>query len=115
MPIERLRMKGISATVLSVALALATACSDKNPSGPGDDGNKLTPAGMVVSDPLASSSRSSSIGVNGSASLATSPLAYVSAVPGTFPGGLSAAIRNKTKSGTSQSVPVTDGGFDPVH
>ena len=107
-------MKRISATVLSVALALATACSDKNPSGPVDDGNKLTPAGMVVSDPFAGSSRSSTIGVNGAASVAPSPLAYVSAVPGTFPGGVSAAIRNKTKSGTSQSVQITDSGFDPV-
>jgi len=109
-------MRRITAAVLSVGLATgAAACSDKNPSGPdGDATDLIPPPGMVVSNPRASSSHSSSIGLNGSVSVSASPLAYASALPGTFPGAVSAAIRNQTKGGPSQSVQVTDGGFDPV-
>jgi len=56
---------------------------------------------MVVSNALASSGSASSV-------------AYVSAAPGTFPDAASAAIRNQTRNGASQSVQVIDGGFDPV-
>jgi len=100
-----------------MSMVLATvACSDRSPSGP--DASALNPpAGMVVSNSLTSSG-SSSIGVRGaersSLEISASTVAYISAVPGTFPGALSAAVRNKTRGGASRSVQVINGGFDPV-
>jgi WD40 repeat protein len=52
---------------------------------------------MVVSNPLAARS-----------------LAYVSAMPGTFPSALSAVVRNETRVGALRSVQIIDGGFDPI-
>jgi hypothetical protein len=108
-------MTRTTAALFVAFLTAFAACSDKNPSGPGGDVNDLIPpAGMIVSNPLATSSHLSSIGVNGSVNVSAIPLAYVSALPGTFPGAVSAEIRNQTRGGASQPVKVTDGGFDPV-
>lgn len=112
-------MTRITAAVLSVALATgAAACSDKIPSGPDDTSLKPLsgnpPPGMVVSNPRASSSTSSFIGVRSSAAVSATTVAYISVAPGTFPGAASAAVRNQTRGGASQSVQVIEGGFDPV-
>ncbi len=81
---------------LATALAVgAPACSDNNPAAVNDPIPDLPlPTGVFVSNARA--------------------LAYVAAVPGTFPGAASAAIRNQTRQGFTKSVQLADGGFDPV-
>lgn len=108
----------MTAAALSVVLATgAAACSDKTPLGP-DDTSLNSPAGTVVSDPRSGSSNAistnaRSTGVRNSLGSA-SGVAYLSAVPGTYPGTTSAAIRNETRGGASRSGQVIDGGFDPI-
>lgn len=85
-------------TVLTLAVAIGIpACSDKNPAAP-DDAISNPPSGMVVSNAQAGSGT----------------IAYVSAVPGTFPWAASVAVRNQTRGGASQRIGLIDGGLDPV-
>lgn len=84
---------------LTVTLAIGSAaCFDKDPSGPVHVLGPGAPPGVVVSN----------------ARVTASALAYVSAVPGTFPGASSAAVRNWTRNSATQFVELIDGGFDPV-
>jgi hypothetical protein len=84
---------------LTVALAIGSAaCSDDGPSAPAHVVGPHPPSGVVVSNPQVSART----------------LVYASAVPGTFPGAASAAVRNWTRNGASQFVELIDGGFDPV-
>src|SRR6476469_7039208 len=102
-----MRIVALGLVALGVA---ASACSDSNPSGPDSLAN--TPAGLVVSEPHAG--LSASIQMSGTASLSEAASAYVSALPGTFPRGLTVTLRNKTRGGSAIVVELLDGGFDPV-
>jgi TolB protein len=75
-------------------------------------GNRLSPEGMIVSDPAqpaatAQGSGSLSAGFVGDGSV------YVSLPPGTVPGGNFARIRNQRTGGMEMALLVA-GGFDPV-
>lgn len=88
--------RAIRTTIAALAVAITVgtlACYDKHPAAP-DDAIPDLPTGVFVSN--------------------ASALAYVAAVPGTFPGAASAAIRNQTRQGATKSVQLADGGFDPV-
>lgn len=107
-------MKGVTVNALGVAIGIGVAaCSDKNPSAPAET-DLNPPAGMLISNPQVSSSAGNSIGGVISLGVSASSVAYISAAPGTFPGGVSVAVRNETRSGPSLSVQLIDGGFDPV-
>jgi hypothetical protein len=45
---------------------------------------------------------------------ASQNVAYIAAEPGTWPGFITATIRNVTLNGTALTVRIADGGFDPV-
>lgn len=107
-------MQRIIGAALSLAMATGVAaCSDGSPSGP-DDPIPNAPVGMVVSNAQASSVRASALVARNSLAVSASTVAYVSAVPGTFPTALSLAIRNESNGSTTGPVKVIDGGFDPV-
>jgi len=111
-------MRRTTVIALSVAAAVgAAACSERSPSGPGDTSLNpppAVPAGMVVSNARASSGPAGSVELRSSLTLSANTVAYVSALPGTFPGAASVSLRNQTRGTTSQSLQVVDGGFDPV-
>jgi len=112
-------MMRIAVAALSGVFATAaTACSDKTPLGPHDT-SLDSPSGTVVSNPRSSSSigsslTASSIGIRTWVGSSAGGVAYLSAVPGTFPGATSAALRNVTRGGASRSGQLIDGGFDPI-
>ena len=107
-------MQRIIGAALSLALATGVAaCSDGSPSGP-DDTIPNAPVGMFVSNALAASGLASSVGVPNSLAVSAGTVAYVSAMPGTFPTALSVTIRNENNGSSSRPVKVIDGGFDPV-
>lgn len=100
--------------VLAVTLgSLSASCSDKHLSAP-ENMTVESPAGMVVSNPLANTRSASSMGAASFLSLSTGSLSYVSAVAGTFPAKASISVRNRTRAGSSQSALLIDGGFDPI-
>ncbi|HMI56149.1 MAG TPA: Ig-like domain-containing protein, partial [Gemmatimonadaceae bacterium] len=110
-------MKRISVAAAGAALAIGAACSDHSPSAPVDT-TSILPRGFVVSNAqvnvgTASPVASGSVAASSSLNIATG-LAYVSAVPGTFPSATTATVRNQTRSGASRLIPIIDGGIDPV-
>lgn len=98
--------------------AAATGCGDKGPSAavvvdpPAIDAPALL--GTLVSNPLRPQLSASSSGSGVSLSISGETFAYASAAPGTFPDAVSASIRNTTQNRAAQSVPVINGGFDPI-
>lgn len=108
-------MKRIIGAALSAALATgAAACSDMSPPSGPDEATMNAPPGTLVSNALAARPSVSSMGARSSLALSAGRVAYVSALPGTFPHAVSVSIRNETTRGPSRSVEVLDGGFDPV-
>lgn len=103
-------MRGI---VEGVALAgLVLACSDGV--GPRDSGRPLPPTPFVVSNPVPGTPVSATRASLASTSMtAGTSVVYVSLSPGKIPGATAATIADpRTSSGVT--VPVVDGGFDPV-
>src|SRR3989442_5568985 len=68
------------------------------------------PLGLIVSVPLPATAAPSP---NASASPSSGSVVYVSLPPGSIPSGTFATLRNAT-TGQSVTVPVVNGGFDPV-
>jgi len=103
-------MKRIALAALGFALAIgASACSEMAP--PAELLPNL-PEGMVLTNPLASSSN---ILADGTARQGSASVAYLSAAPGTL--GISvigATVRNQSQGGGIVYVTIVDGGFDPV-
>jgi len=98
-------MNRITAAALSVLFAIGTvACSDSTTPlapGPEDPGQ---PSGLIVSDPIDLDASDGS----------THSFVYVSALSGTFRGGLYVTLQNETRGGRAVSVPLASGGFDPI-
>jgi Big-like domain-containing protein len=105
------RVKGVA--ILSTVMLTLAACSDRGTVGP--DTSDEPPTGMVLSN--ARNAATTSNTVNGRATISHSSdgtVSYISIAPGTYPTGLQAQIRNRTVGSLLRSVPITDGGFDPV-
>jgi hypothetical protein len=110
-------MKRITIAAVGAALAIAAACSDNSPSAPVDT-TPILPQGLVISNArvnvgTGSSVAAGALAASSSLNIGAGALAYISAVPGTFPGAIAVAVRNQTRAGASRSVPVIDGGIDP--
>jgi Tol biopolymer transport system component len=98
-----------SITLFTLALFAWAACSD-GPSGPElPTGDALSPVILSNSVGLGTAPAFGAGGNGGSVALA-----FVSLPPGSVPGAASVLIRNATAGGGSKTVPVVDGGFDPV-
>lgn len=89
------------------------ACGD-SPTTPPDSAAPFT---VIVSDPVAGTDLNAAVArrtVRVAANLATlDPLSFVSLAPGVVPTATSATIRDQ-RTGESITIPVTEGGFDPV-
>lgn len=101
---------------LLAALALA-GCADA-PTSTSDPRPKFTSAfAVTVSDPVTGPPLATRVVAPAAGVMAnlagTDPVAYVSLLPGTVPGGTTATITNARTGGALQA-PVVDGGFDPV-
>jgi WD40 repeat protein len=114
-------VRSVSVFSLSILLAASlVSCSDHTPAGPADSAVSEqpapllsnAPAGLVISDARAEAYAAGSIGVSNSLSAAT--ISYISAEPGSFPYASMVAIRNRTRAGAEVTVPMINGGFDPV-
>ena len=107
-------MRRTTAAAMSIALATgAAACSpDGTLAGP-EAAGPSAPAGMLVSNPTASSTSASQAAAPGSFAASAIIVAYLSALPGTFSNAISVAVRNDTRRGVPKSVLIIDGGFDP--
>ncbi len=107
-------MRRTTAAAMSVVLATgAAACSfDGTLAGP-EAAGPSAPAGMLVSNPAATSTSASQAAAPGSFAVSESTIAYLSALPGTFSNAFSVAVRNDTRGGVPKSVLIVDGGFDP--
>jgi alpha-tubulin suppressor-like RCC1 family protein len=96
-------------------LAWFAACSDSGDPGTGPD--PVDDASILVSNPLPNDNASVINGRSGlaavGASLQEETVAYVSLPRGSVPAGATATITSPHASGTL-TVPITDGGFDPV-
>ncbi|MGD8867846.1 MAG: Ig-like domain-containing protein, partial [Gemmatimonadales bacterium] len=91
-------LSGCARTVVALALLAAlTSCGERGPTGPEYQSDPPAPRGLSVSEPSAEDQN----------------LAYVSASPGTFPGGQSVSVTNPANA-ASASAPIQNGGFDPV-
>ena len=104
----RLLAAGLAST-LAILATWATGCGDPF-SGLGNSGRETPP---FVSNPFATAWPPAA-----RASFSRSPtdgsgVAYVSLPPVTVPGGVLATVRN-TRTGTSATAFMADGGFDPV-
>ncbi len=102
--------KRVGTWLFLVALAVAAglaACDNgsTDPAGQRPDATELFP-GLTVSD-------ANGPGAGYALAAATAGLTYVSACPGTFSDGDEVTITNLANS-ESKTVPVVDGGFDPV-
>jgi hypothetical protein len=103
-----------------VVAVFLLACSDKNQIVPDEEsgvpGTKSPDtaivAGLVASDALPLSALSAS--VQASATFADTHVAFLSAVPGTFPGKDSVLVSNRTRSAVPRLTKVAEGGFDPI-
>jgi hypothetical protein len=102
------------ATSLGAIAIVLAACAEISPSGPDDNPSLNAPSGIVVSNALTPRVTSSATGVTGSLSAQAATVAYLSAVPGTFPGAVLVSVSNKTKPAPAQTARVVDGGFDPI-
>ncbi|HEX3234033.1 MAG TPA: Ig-like domain-containing protein [Gemmatimonadales bacterium] len=99
--------------VVAIALAgMTLGCSDG--AGPRDSGGLLPPTPFVVSNPVPGPAMSASRArLSSTSATAGTSLVYVSLSPGKIPGATAATIADpRTSSGVT--VPVVDGGFDPV-
>jgi Tol biopolymer transport system component len=105
-------------TVGALAVLTGLACSDGpfNPAtepSPTAEPPRLTLRKLMVSNAVAASAVGmppiTAVGTGGGETAA-----YVSLPAGTLPGMVSALIRNTTTGSASSSIPVIDGGFDPV-
>jgi len=108
----------LPASTLSLVFALA-ACADQHPSQP-DKADIVAPpsvpaatppapAGTIISDPVSNNGLTGLL-----ASSSSTNVAYVSAVPGSFPDFVAASLRNETKQTGLREFQLSDGGFDPV-
>jgi hypothetical protein len=95
----------------AILLLSAGACSDRL-AAPVEE-PRLPDAALPLPELIASEARGTS--VSGDATSAASlQLAYVALPPGSLPTVATARIRNLARSDPGVTVPVIDGGFDPV-
>ena len=99
-------MRAAARVFAAGAWLILAGCSDEMSTAPGPD--PAPTSQFNLSEPVAASSSTS-----GAALVAGSPIVYVSLVPGAVPGGVTARVRHLT-SGQTRTVPVIDGGFDPI-
>lgn len=92
-----------------VVLGAAGCRSDGDITGPPEP---LDSAGLVVSS-LSSLSQAAAVSEQSGAALVVGTVAYISLVGGTAQDGVRADIRNLS-TGLATSVPMQDGGFDPI-
>jgi alpha-tubulin suppressor-like RCC1 family protein len=104
----RIRLQAKKTMSLTVAGVLALGCSDGQ--GPMVE-QPLPPTPFVVSSPVPAPPSAAS-GVARFES-AASIVVYISLPPGNVPGGRTATIRDE-RVGSSATVTIVDGGFDPV-
>jgi len=111
MRLRRLRVIGICA-----ALVVGAGCADDAEppfSPPPDDENAELPAGLFVSESHPIAEAVARLGSG--ASTRVEEVAYVAAEPLTFPGGISATVRNVTADDPPlRPAPIIEGGFDPI-
>jgi hypothetical protein len=105
-------MKGLWWVLCALALVAGLACSD----GPTDfaaEPTVLTLPELTLSNAVAASA----VGISPITAVGTAgseTAAYVSLPTGTLPHMVSVLIRNTTTGSAASSIPVIDGGFDPV-
>jgi alpha-tubulin suppressor-like RCC1 family protein len=97
--------------ILLLAVAQAACQADRLPTDPGH--SQLDEDVLFVSEivrlPASAGLQASAI----SADVIEGDVTYVSLAPGTVPGGTEARLRNRA-SGIGTTVPISDGGFDPI-
>jgi TolB protein len=111
-------VKRIFAAALSLALVTGAQGCSEPPAGlknvPDNTPDRANP-GVVVSNALSTTTSDESVDVSGSFVASATHVAYVSAAPGTVARAVSAVVRNHTRVDVApQTVPVIEGGFDPV-
>jgi hypothetical protein len=103
-------MTGLVRRATALALLATLACDHvRPPLDPPDDPPVLPSTAAIVSEAVSTSFAESRTG----ASLHQAGVAYVSLVPGTYPGALSAAITNR-RTGAGTTARMYDGGLDPL-
>src|SRR5439155_9830668 len=102
-------MRKIVSIVMPVAVAATMGCHADGITKPQTAASPEA-HGLIVSTPMLLSLASTSAGA---ATASQDSLAFVSLIPGTAPGGVSARIRNRATR-MARIVPVIEGGFDPV-
>src|SRR5207244_9178146 len=96
--IMSLPLRKVSSILVGMAVAATMSCKDRGITNPG---TSAEPEGLIVSSPMLLSPGHSE------------RVAFVSLMPGTAPGGVRASIVNRA-NGVTQTVSLTDDGFDPV-
>ena len=95
-------------------VALASACLDgHDPLAPRIATGTSSPPFAIVSDPRPATAPTHGAVARSAATTTQADVVYVSLQPGTEPNGGLATVRN-TRTGSSVSVAMEDGGFDPV-
>ena len=96
--------------ILAAVAILAMACS-QGPTGPAAGGAALPSAPFVISSPVPNPSATAPAAAG--AHLVAPMTVYISLPSGTFPTGISANIQ-VSRTGSTATVTVLNGGFDPV-
>lgn len=110
-------MNRVLACMIGVTCAVAAiSCSDNAPSAPdqAETRGADAPPGVLVSNAVVNTLNATSSNSRAPAAASAAPVAYVSALPGTFLSAVSGSVRNVTRNGAPQTVTIDDGGFDPV-
>jgi hypothetical protein len=109
-------MKRFCVIIAASAALAGLACSDEPTipvADPAVEPDVLTLPELVVSNALSASAASVALS-GGTASAGGGTVAYVSLPPGTVPDMVSVRIRNLTDGSATPTIPVVEGGFDPV-
>jgi len=107
-------MKRLCPQLLIAAIATVTLqCSDRGTVAPENiDLGPPPPQGMVISNSHSTLPSSAEPGVSFSTS--GDGISYVSLAPRTLPNAVRVQIQNRKRNAPTTTVPVVDGGFDPV-
>jgi alpha-tubulin suppressor-like RCC1 family protein len=104
-------MRSLSAGVLGLAITLVACHADRLPSEPSDPG--LDEDVLFVSEIVRLPESALLDSQVSPAQAIAGDVGYVSLSPGTVPNGVEADVRNRA-SGIGTTVPISDGGFDPI-
>jgi alpha-tubulin suppressor-like RCC1 family protein len=104
-------LRGATARALAVAVTAAAiiGCQNDRITQP-ETSTPPEPQGLIVSSPMPLASAS---GGTGGVIASQESVVFVSLMPGTALGGVSASVRNRAK-GVTQTVSVIEDGFDPI-